>query len=66
VLSKPARRLVVGIEPDLSLALGALLRTAMGEAMLQTFASSFSFCASAITFWATCDGTSSYRANDMW
>jgi hypothetical protein len=66
VLGEPARRLVVGIEADLTLAFGSLLRAALGEAALQTFASSFSFCASAITFCATCDGTSSYRANDMW
>jgi hypothetical protein len=66
MFGEPARGLVVGIEADLSFALGSLLRAALGEAMLQTFASSFSFCASAMTFWATCDGTSSYRANDMW
>jgi hypothetical protein len=59
VLGEPPRRLVVGIETDLSFALGALLRAALGEAILQTFASSFSFCASAMTFWATCAGISS-------
>jgi hypothetical protein len=59
VLLEPAGRGVVRVEPDLALALGALLRAPMGEAMLQTFASSSSFCASAMTFWAMCDGTSS-------
>jgi hypothetical protein len=66
VLGEPARRIVTGVEADLSFTLGSLLRAPLGEAMLQTFASSFSFWASAMTFWATCDGTSSYRANDMW
>jgi hypothetical protein len=59
VFREPAGSLVVGIEADLSFALGALLRAAVGQAMLQTLTSSFSFCASAMTFWATCDGTSS-------
>ena len=59
MLGEPARRVVLGIEADLPLALGALLRAAMGQAMSQTFASSCSFCASAMTFCATCDGTSS-------
>ena len=59
MLGQPTRGLVIGVEAELALALGALLRSAMGQAMPQTFASSFSFCASAMTFWATCVGTSS-------
>ena len=59
MLGEPAPRVVVGIDADLALALGSLLRAPVGEAMLQTFASSCSFCASAMTFCATCDGTSS-------
>jgi hypothetical protein len=59
VLRQPARRLVVRVQTDLPLELGALLRAPMREPMLQTFASSCSFCASAMTFWATCEGTSS-------
>jgi hypothetical protein len=59
VLGEPACGFVVGIEPELALALRSLLGSAMGRAMLQTFASSFSFWASAMTFWATCVGTSS-------
>jgi hypothetical protein len=59
MLGKPAGCSVVRVEAGLALALGALLRASMREPMLQTFASSCSFCASAITFWATCDGTSS-------
>ena len=66
VLGEPARRIVVRVDAYVPLALGSLLRAPLGEAMLQTFASSCSFWASAMTFWATCDGTSSYRANDMW
>ena len=66
MLGEPARGLVFVIEPCLPLALRALLRAATGQTMLQTLASSCSFCASAITFWAMCDGTSSYRAKDMW
>jgi hypothetical protein len=65
-LLQPAGRRVVRVEADLPLALGALLSAAMGEAMPQALTSSFSFSASAITFCATCDGTSSYRVNDMW
>jgi hypothetical protein len=59
VLGEPARGVVVGIETLVSLALGSLLRPAMREAVLQTLTSSFSFWASAITFWATCAGISS-------
>jgi hypothetical protein len=59
VLGEPACSLVLWVEADLALSLGALLSAAMGQAVLQTFASSFSFCASAMTFWATCAGTSS-------
>jgi hypothetical protein len=59
VLGEPPSRIVVGFEPDLTLALRALLRSAMRQPMLQALTSSFSFCASAMTFWATCDGTSS-------
>jgi hypothetical protein len=59
VLGEPAPRVVVRIEADLTLARGSLLRAPMGEAMLQTFASSCSFCASAMTFCATWLGTSS-------
>jgi hypothetical protein len=59
VLGEPAARVVLRIQADLALALGSLLRAAMGQAMLQTFASSSSFCASAMTFWATWEGTSS-------
>ena len=65
-LLQPAGRRVVRVEADLPLVLRALLRAAMREPMPQALTSSFSFCASAITFCATCDGTSSYRANDMW
>jgi hypothetical protein len=66
VLGEPAGRRVVRLEAGLALALGPLLRSALGQPMLQTLASSCSFCASATTFWATCVGTSSYRAKDMW
>jgi hypothetical protein len=59
MLGEPAPRLVLGIEADLTLALGSLLRAPLGEAMVQTFASSCSFCASAMTFCATWLGTSS-------
>ena len=59
MLGEPARRFVVGIDPDLALPLGALLRATVSQPVFQTFASSSSFCASAITFWATCVGTSS-------
>jgi hypothetical protein len=59
VLGEPACGFVVRVEAELSLALRSLLGSAMGQAMLQTFASSFSFWASAMTFWATCVGTSS-------
>jgi hypothetical protein len=59
VLGEPARRVIFGVEPDLALALSALLSAAMREPMLQALTSSFSFCASAMTFWATCEGTSS-------
>jgi hypothetical protein len=59
VLGEPAGRLVVRVEPDLALLLRPLLRPSGREPVPQAWASSFSFCASAITFWATCDGTSS-------
>jgi hypothetical protein len=50
MLRQPARSLVIGIEARDPLVFRSLLRAAMGQAMLQTFASSFSFCASAMTF----------------
>jgi hypothetical protein len=59
VFGEPPRALVVGIEADLTLALAALLRRALGRTEFQTLTSSFSFCASAMTFWATWAGTSS-------
>ena len=59
MLGEPAAGVVVRVEADLTLPLSALLCSAVGEAMPQTFASSCSFCASAMTFWATCVGTSS-------
>jgi hypothetical protein len=59
VLGQPARGFVIRVEADLALTLCSLLRAPMRQAMLQTFASSFSFCASAMTFWATWVGTSS-------
>jgi hypothetical protein len=59
VLGEPAGGFVVRVEADPALALGSLLRAAMGQPVPQTFASSSSFCASAMTFWATCVGTSS-------
>ena len=59
MLGEPARGVVVGLEPDLTLTLRTLLRASLREAMPQAFTSSFSFCASAMTFCATCDGTSS-------
>jgi hypothetical protein len=59
VLREPAAGVVVRVEPGLTLPLGALLRAAMRQPVSQTLASSFSFCASAMTFWATCVGTSS-------
>jgi hypothetical protein len=59
VLGQPAARLVVGVEPDLALPVRPLLRSSVREPVSQALTSSFSFCASAITFWATCDGTSS-------
>jgi hypothetical protein len=59
VLGEPPGRLVVRVEPDLALSLRPLLRPSVREAVPQACASSFSFCASAITFWATCEGTSS-------
>ena len=59
MLGEPACSLVLRIEADLTLSLGPLLRAAVREPVLQTLASSFSFCASAMTFWATCAGTSS-------
>jgi hypothetical protein len=59
MLGKPPCRLVVRVEADVSLALGSLLCPAMRQAVPQTLTSSFSFWASAITFCATCVGTSS-------
>ena len=59
MLREPAGRLVVGLKPDLTLSLSALLHPAVREPVPQAVTSSFSFCASAMTFWATCDGTSS-------
>jgi hypothetical protein len=59
VLGKPARRVVLRVEPHLALSLSALLGATVGQAMLQALTSSSSFCASAMTFWATCVGTSS-------
>jgi hypothetical protein len=59
MLGEPAASLVVGLEADEPLSLASLLRAAVRQPMLQTFASSCSFCASATTFWATCVGTSS-------
>jgi hypothetical protein len=59
VLGEPSRGLVVRVKPDVALAFGALLRSAAGQPMPQTLTSSFSFSASAITFCATCAGTSS-------
>lgn len=53
MLGEPARRVVVRVEADLTLSLRPLLGAALCQAVLQTFASSCSFCASAITFWAT-------------
>jgi hypothetical protein len=59
VLRQPAGGRVVRVEADLALALGALLCPAMGQPVLQALTSSFSFSASAMTFWATWVGTSS-------
>jgi hypothetical protein len=59
VLGEPTGRLVVRLEPDLALPLRPLLRPSVRQAVPQACASSFSFWASAITFWATCEGTSS-------
>jgi hypothetical protein len=59
VLVEPAAGLVVRIQPREPFPVGPLLGPAMRQPMLQTFASSCSFCASAMTFWATCVGTSS-------
>ena len=59
MLGEPARRVVVRLESDLTLALPALLRASLRQPMPQALTSSFSFCASAMTFWATCVGTSS-------
>jgi hypothetical protein len=59
VLFEPAGRRVVRVEASLALALGSLLRPAMGQPVLQALTSSFSFSASAMTFWATWAGTSS-------
>ena len=63
---KPASRRVVRVETDEPLALGAFLGASMRQAVFQALTSSFSFCASATTFCATCVGTSSYRAKAMW
>ena len=59
MLREPAGGVVVRVEACLALSLGPLLRAAVGQAMPQTLASSFSFWASAMTFWATWEGTSS-------
>ena len=56
---QPARSLVVRVEPGLPLSIGAFLGAAMRQPVLQTLTSSFSFSASAMTFCATCVGTSS-------
>jgi hypothetical protein len=66
VLGQPPRRLVVRIEADLPLSLAALLGGELAPTELQTLTSSCSFWASAMTFCATCEGTSSYRAKCMW
>ena len=66
MLREPAGGGVVRVEARLALPLGPLLRAAVGQPVLQTLASSFSFWASAMTFWATWEGTSSYRAKAMW
>jgi hypothetical protein len=59
VLGQPAGGLVVGVETDPALPVPPLLGSSVREPVSQALTSSFSFCASAITFWATCDGTSS-------
>ena len=59
MLGEPAGGLVVRVQTHLTFPLAALLRAPMRKPMLQTFASSCSDCASAITFWATWLGTSS-------
>jgi hypothetical protein len=59
VLGQPAGGLVVRVETGLALELAAPFRRLLGAAKPQTLTSSFSFCASAMTFWATCVGTSS-------
>jgi hypothetical protein len=59
VLGQPAGGLIFGIKPDLALPLASPLRCLLGAAKPQTLTSSFSFCASSMTFWATCAGTSS-------
>lgn len=59
MLREPAGRLVVRVEPDLPLPVAALLRPAVRKPVAQALTSSFSFAASAMTFWATCAGTSS-------
>jgi hypothetical protein len=59
VLGQPAPSLVIRIQTSQPLPLPALLRAAVGEAMPQALTSSFSFSASAMTFWATWLGTSS-------
>jgi hypothetical protein len=50
MLVQPTSRRVVGVEADVPLAFGPLLRAPMSEHVSQTFASSCSFCASATTF----------------
>ena len=59
MLGQPAPGLVVRLQTGQPLPLRALLRAAVGEAMPQALTSSFSFSASAMTFWATWVGTSS-------
>ena len=60
------RTTVFGIRADFAFSLAAPLRRLLGPAKPQTLTSSFSFSASAMTFCATCVGTSSYRAKCMW
>jgi hypothetical protein len=59
VLGEPLGGFIVWIHAGLPLALGALPRPALCQPEPQALTSSFSFCASATSFWATCDGTSS-------
>jgi hypothetical protein len=59
VLGEPAGGLVVRVEARFALALAPLPDAPFGQPVPQALTSSFSFCASATSFWATCDGTSS-------